>query len=111
MEAELMPVERDQYGYLEDPGQWSREMAATLAQAQGIETLTAEHWKVIDYLRQHHLAHGTLPPMEQICHAIGLKDDCIRHLFRGPNRAWIIAGLPNPGEEARTYMLNEEPPE
>jgi len=32
-------------------------------------------------------------------------------LFGGPIEVWRLAGLPNPGEEARTYMENQEAPE
>jgi tRNA 2-thiouridine synthesizing protein E len=28
----------------------------------------------------------------------------MQHLFPSPREAWRIAGLPNPGEEAKAYM-------
>jgi len=29
---------------------------------------------------------------------------CLEQLFHGTREAWRIAGLPDPGEEARAYM-------
>lgn len=37
-------------------------------------------------------------------------EHCVKQLFGGPLEAWRIAGLPDPGEEARAYMANMEPP-
>lgn len=34
----------------------------------------------------------------------GLDADCLHQLFRSPRQAWRIAGLPNPGEEAKAYL-------
>lgn len=42
---------------------------------------------------------------------LDLVANCVHRLFGGPLEAWKVAGLPDPGEEARTYMENLEPPE
>jgi tRNA 2-thiouridine synthesizing protein E len=36
-------------GFMTDPNQWTREIAEELARQEGIETLTPEHWKIIEY--------------------------------------------------------------
>lgn len=99
----------DEDGFLADPGDWSPEVAAALAAALGVASLETGHWRVIDTLRDHYQAHRALPPERLLCHELGLEDPCLRHLFGGRLEALQVAGLPNPGEEARTYLENEEP--
>ena len=36
--------------------------------------------------------------------AIPLERMCMPDLFRSVRTAWRVAGLPNPGEEAKAYM-------
>jgi dissimilatory sulfite reductase related protein len=42
--------------------------------------------------------------MRRVCRETALSKSEIYDLFGGCLRAWRIAGLPNPGEEARTYL-------
>jgi tRNA 2-thiouridine synthesizing protein E len=44
----------------------------------------------------------------QVCRELDLVSDCVCALFGGPLEAWKVAGLPDPGEEARVYMENME---
>ncbi len=104
---ETLDVTFDEYGFMTDPKQWNREVAESIASDLGIE-LEEEHWKVLDFYRVHYLEHGAMTPMEHICHALKLDKHCVRRLFRGPEEAWKIAGLPDPGTEARVYMEDEE---
>ena len=46
-------------GYLEDPSQWTKEVAQAIAAEEGI-TLTDAHWKVIDFLKKDFAATGVL---------------------------------------------------
>jgi len=46
-------VEVNDEGFLVNPADWTREMAAELAKEEGIEELTEMHWKVIDFSRQN----------------------------------------------------------
>jgi tRNA 2-thiouridine synthesizing protein E len=47
---------------------------------------------------------GALPNMRRICRETALSRAEIYDLFGGCLSAWRIAGLPNPGEEAQTYL-------
>lgn len=94
----------DDDGFLVDPATWSPETAREIAAADGLVRLSREHWKVICYLRDHYLRNGTLPVMHHVCRVNQLDDHCVDELFHGPKQAWRIAGLPNPGEEAKSYM-------
>jgi tRNA 2-thiouridine synthesizing protein E len=95
-------------GFLIDPDRWTPDLAQRIATDLGIGPLGHAHRKVIDYLREHYLEFGTLPWETGVCKALDLHPDCLHALFGGPVEAWKIAGLPDPGEEARTYMINQE---
>jgi len=95
-------------GFLRDPDDWDRELAARIAADLGVGELMPAHLKVIAHLREHYLDYGSLPWDSHVCRALDLHPDCIHTLFGGPLEAWKVAGLPDPGEEARTYMLNEQ---
>ena len=48
----------DSEGYLVDPGDWSEAFARALAEREALP-LTAAHWEVIRFLREHFARHGT----------------------------------------------------
>ena len=48
-------------GYLVDPDDWSRDLAAHMARLDGIE-LTEKHWDVIDYLREEFFDNNESTP-------------------------------------------------
>lgn len=47
----------DSEGYLVDPADWSEAFARVQAGREGID-LSAAHWEVIRYLRDHYIRHG-----------------------------------------------------
>jgi tRNA 2-thiouridine synthesizing protein E len=100
----------DAEGFVRDPNLWDPDLAGQIAARLGLDALQPSHWAVIDYLREHYLADGTLPWEGNLCRDLDLVEHCVHRLFGGPLAAWKIAGLPDPGEEARTYMENLEPP-
>ena len=95
-------------GFLLDARDWHPELARQIAGSLGIGKLGQAHWQVIAYLREHHLKFGSLPWGTHLCKTLEWPADCVHTLFGGPVEAWKVAGLPDPGEEARTYMLNQE---
>ena len=90
--------------FLLDPSVWSQQMARTIAEMDDMGPLGPDHWSVIYYLREHHLTYGSIPPMSQLCRTAHLGKDAVHGLFGGCRSAWRIAGLPNPGDEALSYM-------
>jgi tRNA 2-thiouridine synthesizing protein E len=100
----------DEHGFLQDPRAWDRDLALRIADELGLRELQEDHWRLVDYIRDHYLKHGTLPWMAHVCRELDLEEECFQRLFGGPIEAWKIAGLPDPGEEARVYMENEEEP-
>jgi TusE/DsrC/DsvC family sulfur relay protein len=83
---------------------WNEDLAQRLAQQDGVGELTEEHWRVIRFLREHFIQYGALPPERSACHFSHLDPHCVHRLFHGTKEAWRIAGLPDPGEEAKSYM-------
>lgn len=94
----------DDDGFLIDSATWTREAARQVAARDGICQLTPDHWAIIFDLRQRYLKTGALPVMSHLCRLHHLGRGAVTELFGGCRRAWRIAGLPNPGEEAKTYM-------
>ena len=92
-------------GFLRDPLAWNTEIAASIAHADGLPLLSDAHWAIIMALREHYLAFGAAPPaFSHICLVNHMSKHCVEHLFHSQREAWRIAGLPDPGEEAKTYM-------
>lgn len=94
----------DDEGFLLDPDHWSRELATELADAAGVGPLGETHWQAIDFLREKYLTLHALPPMRRVCRHLGIDRHRVKNLFGGCRHLWQIAGLPNPGEEAKAYM-------
>lgn len=91
-------------GFLCDPVTWNERLAWHIAQADGIGELGEGHWSVIRTLRHHYLNFGALTPGSHVCRVNRLERRCVYGLFRDMREAWRVAGLPNPGEEAKSYM-------
>jgi TusE/DsrC/DsvC family sulfur relay protein len=102
--AQAVLPEFDEDGFLRDTRTWTEALARQLAELDGIGPLTSEHWSVINFVRKRHFSTGGLPLMRHVCRANNLKRDAIHTLFGGCKGMWRIAGLPNPGEEAKAYM-------
>ena len=94
----------DAMGFLVDVGAWNEALALSIAEQDGVGPLTVAHWKVIHHLRHSWLDCHTIPAVSHTCHLAGLGPQCLEELFHGPREAWRVAGLPDPGEEARAYM-------
>ena len=94
----------DEDGFLVDPLLWSEQTSLIIAEIRGIGPLGSDHWTVLRFLRDRYLRLGAIPPMRSICRNSALSRKDIKALFGNCLEAWRVAGLPNPGEEARSYM-------
>ncbi|MEJ5376927.1 MAG: TusE/DsrC/DsvC family sulfur relay protein [bacterium] len=91
--------EVDEDGFLQELDKWSPEFAQALAPAEGIEgSLTEEHWKVINYLRDYYKEYGIAPMIRKLCKDTGFNLKKIYELFpTGPAKgACKLAGLAKP---------------
>ena len=93
----------DEEGYLIDTYEWSREFTERQARQVNVE-LQDKHWALIELIRDKYLRLGALPPMRIVCKSVGIDRNDVKKQFGSCLNFWKIAGLPNPGEEARAYM-------
>ena len=103
----LQDNEFDEYGLLIDPQHWTPELARELAHTDGIGELTGDHWAFINSLRAYYRRFHVPPSAHRICHDLKLERGSGHALFHTCLEAWRIAGLPDPGEEAKTYLSAE----
>ena len=101
---ERLEVEFDEDGLMMIPAQWNETVAQEIARRDGIGQLTDEHWEVIRSLREHYAKFGVAPAMINICRSHGKDRHWVHDLFQTCLNAWRVAGLPNPGEEAKAYL-------
>ncbi len=90
--------EFDDKGYLIDFDAWTPDLAKKLAVEDEIGELTAEHWRIIGFLREFQSKHGAAPRVRVLCAETGFSLKEIYELYpRGPARgACRVAGLPRP---------------
>ncbi|MDZ7753425.1 MAG: TusE/DsrC/DsvC family sulfur relay protein [Gammaproteobacteria bacterium] len=98
----VVPLDED--GFLVEGSLWSRELAESLAELEGLGPLTDRHWRLIDHVRERFQRVGGVSALRLVCRATGIPRDEVKALFGDCRTIWYIAGLPNPGEEARTYF-------
>ncbi len=109
MQASLVQfsnVAFDRDGFLLEPGVWNEEVARRIAAADGLGPLSDSHLEILQQLRAHYLEHGALMPASHACRVNEKDTHCIFNLFGNMREAWRVAGLPNPGEEAKNYMAS-----
>ncbi len=97
-------VEHDEEGYINNLGDWSKDLAGIIASAEKIE-LNAEHWEVVNFLRSYYEEYQIAPAVRVLITALKKSmgpeignNKYMRELFPyGPaKQACKIAGLPKP---------------
>ena len=88
----------DEDGFMAEPDKWNKDAAIALATTEGVDDLTDEHWKVVEYLRNYYLQFGVAPMIRKVCKQTGFELKKIYTLFpSGPAKgACKVAGLPKP---------------
>ncbi len=91
-------LEVDEDGFIQQPEAWNEDVAAALGLTEGVEELSEDHWKVVNYLREYYLEYGVAPMIRRLCKSTGFKLNQIYELFpSGPAKgACKVAGLPKP---------------
>jgi len=91
--------ELNEEGFMLAPARWNEAIAITLAkETEGLNLLTDDHWKVINYIRQYYLQYSQAPMIRKLCKETGISLKQVYILFpSGPAKgACKIAGLPKP---------------
>jgi len=98
MTAVLENVALNEEGFMINPNEWTKEIAEVIAVQEGIDVLTAEHWKIIDFCRKQGEASGKAPTLRQITSGTGISTKDLFTLFpKGPaKKVAKIAGLGKP---------------
>ena len=65
LEVKGKTIETTDNGHLVNYTDWDEDIAAALADAEGIE-LTERHWDVLHYLRDEYINNGQNQPMERV---------------------------------------------
>ncbi|UCC44083.1 MAG: TusE/DsrC/DsvC family sulfur relay protein [Candidatus Zixiibacteriota bacterium] len=88
----------DDDGFLVTMTAWSREIAEELARKNNIGPLTEDHWKIIEYVKEHFMETGIGPPIVKISRQTGFSSRYICTLFPCgvAKGAYRLAGLPRP---------------
>lgn len=91
-------VEIDEDGFIVDPAAWNQDLVDYFAKEEHIDSLTEDHWKVINYLRDYYMKFGIAPMIRKLCKDTGFPLKEIYELFpSGPAKgACKLAGLPKP---------------
>jgi tRNA 2-thiouridine synthesizing protein E len=91
-------VQVNEEGFMTDPNEWTQEIAAAIANDEGIFEMTPEHWKVIDYCREVGLESGSAPTLRNITKGAGVPTKELFGLFpKGPaKKVAKISGLGKP---------------
>ena len=91
-------LEIDEDGFIQNPDEWDKAIAVDIAKTEGVDELSEDHWKVINYLRDYYLEYNMAPMIRKLCKSTGFKLKEIYELFpSGPAKgACKVAGLPKP---------------
>lgn len=102
--AEPMSDLLDDDGLVKDFSWWSEGLARQLAREEGIADLSERHWRLIRAMRSEYDRLSGPPSVRSVCHRAGIDRKEVNALFGYCLVAWRVAGLPNPGQEARSYL-------
>lgn len=91
-------VEIDEDGFIQTPELWDENVAKDLAKTEGVENMTEDHWKLVNYIRDYYQKFGIAPMVRKLCKDNDFKLKYIYEMFpSGPAKgACKVAGLPKP---------------
>ncbi|MBI4865004.1 MAG: TusE/DsrC/DsvC family sulfur relay protein [Candidatus Riflebacteria bacterium] len=91
-------LEIDEDGFIQQPDLWNNDVATALAKTEGVDALSENHWKLVNYLREYYMKYGVAPMIRKLCKDTGFKLKEIYDMFpSGPAKgACKVAGLPKP---------------
>lgn len=98
IEIKGIKLELDDNGFLKESDKWTSDVAKALSIQQGVEWLTEDHWRLINFIREYYTEFNVPPMIKKMSKATGFNLKHIYDLFPwGPiDGAIRIAGLPKP---------------
>ena len=98
------PLAFDQDGFTIDPRHWTDESTRRTATEDGFGDLSQEQWQIVHTIHGLYDKTGAWPGVHQLCHHLHTNRYHLEALFGDSFEAYRLAGVPNPGEEAKTYL-------
>jgi len=91
-------IDVDEDGFMEEPDQWNEKVALALASTEGVDVLSEDHWKLINYLRDYYAKFGIAPMIRKLCKETGFPLKKVYEMFpSGPAKgACKVEGLAKP---------------
>jgi len=91
-------VQVDEEGFFVDPGTWTEDMAAELANHVGVDELTEDHWTVIKFCRTDFEANGESPTLRRVSTEAGVPTKQLFQLFpkKPAKKMSYVSGVPKP---------------
>jgi len=91
-------IKVDEDGFMEEPEAWNERVALALATTEGVNELSENHWKLVNYLRDYYQKFGIAPMIRKLCKETGFSLKQIYDMFpSGPAKgACKVAGLAKP---------------
>ena len=91
-------IDVDEDGFMLEPEQWNENVATALGSTEGVDAMTDDHWKIVNYLRDYYQKFGIAPMIRKLCKETGFPLKRIYELFpSGPAKgACKVAGLAKP---------------
>ena len=91
-------IDFDEDGFMEDSGQWDKDVAVALADEIGIAPLTDRHWSVIEFCRADFEKEGEAPTLRRITIEASVPTKELYKLFpRVPAKKMAyVSGLKKP---------------
>jgi len=88
----------DADGYLLDFDEWNENVAAVLAEREGVGPLSEQQVEILRFIREHYRKFNFFPIVHSVCTNLDKPAGCLRELFVNPLAAWKVAGLPKADE-------------
>jgi len=65
-------IQFDPDGFMIDPQLWNDEVAKAIAGDEGIDDMTEDHWKIVNFIRKFWSEHDRAPEVRLICQELGM---------------------------------------
>jgi len=89
-------IELDDEGFMVSLDDWDEDVAAKLAQEEGVGALSEDKLQIVRFLRDYYRKFSNFPLLGYVCKKVHQSRECISKTFIDPMKAWKVAGLPKP---------------
>lgn len=89
-------ISLDEDGFLNNQNDWDKNVAMSLAQKEGLNTLDEEQFEIVQFMRGYYNKFHAFPILNYVCKNLDEPRICVNEKFIDPMKAWKIAGLPKP---------------